>query len=311
MARRTQTSPSMRPSFLNLPSTRLLSFGQFTAETVSSLAQRGNAFWKIIRQGYEILDLEVLNPLRVWAWDDEKGRRHYSIDGKEIKPTDLCHLRLTHMPGEVMGVGPIQACAPAIQGAVETDRYAAQWTSTAGAPPGILTTDQDLSKEQANKYKAQANQTLQYNQGIAVMGKGLQYKRLIFTPAELQFIDAQKNSVTRIARMFGIPAKMLLASVDGSSDTYSNVETENQQFLRQTIMCYLAEIEDALTWLAPRGQHVRFNVDGLLRSDTKTRYEAHQIGLNAGFLSVDEVRAIEGLPAAKITTESEPNNATA
>lgn len=89
---------------------------------------------------------------------------------------------------------------------------------------------------------------------------------------------------------------MLLASLDGGSDTYSNAEQENQQFIRQTLMGYLAEIEDAFTYLTARGQYVRFNVDGLLRSDTNSRYSAHEIGLRAGFLTINEARAIEGLP---------------
>lgn len=38
-------------------------------------------------------------------------------------------------------------------------------------------------------------------------------------------------------------------------------------------------------------------MDALLRSDTQTRYQAHKLGIDAGFLTVDEVRAIEGLGA--------------
>jgi hypothetical protein len=35
------------------------------------------------------------------------------------------------------------------------------------------------------------------------------------------------------------------------------------------------------------------NVDALLRPDTKSRYEAHKIALDAGFLTLDEVRELE------------------
>ena len=40
---------------------------------------------------------------------------------------------------------------------------------------------------------------------------------------------------------------------------------------------------------------MRFNVDGFLRPDTTTRYAAHKVAIEAGFLTIDEVRAIEGL----------------
>ncbi|XCB30290.1 phage portal protein [Arcanobacterium hippocoleae] len=291
-----QLTESDIPLWLRRPSFLCNSFGQFTAETVSSLAQRGNAYWKIIRNpSGEIVTLDVLNPLRVGVMMNQNGYREYALDGRKLKASEIMHLRLTHVPGEPLGLSPLEACSGILSGALETQDYASQWTRKSGTPTGILTTDQTLSKAQAKEYKEQANRDLQYQNGIAVMGSGLTYKKLLFTPAELQYLDSQKDAVTKIARMFGIPAKMLLAAVDGSSDTYSNVESENQQFARQTLMTYLSEIEDALTALAPRGQRVRFNLDGLLRADTKTRYEAHQIAINSGFLTVDEVRKIEGL----------------
>jgi len=41
----------------------------------------------------------------------------------------------------------------------------------------------------------------------------------------------------------------------------------------------------------------RFNIDGLLRGDIKSRYEAYQVGLGGnqqpGFLTVNEVRDLE------------------
>ncbi|WP_460998710.1 phage portal protein [Trueperella pyogenes] len=293
-----------RPSFLNRPNLAMYSFGAFVAETVSSLAQRGNAYWHVKRQGYEVLEIDILNPLTTVAYLD-KGKPHYQAEGREINPADVVHLRLLRQPGQIDGLGPLQACATKIDGAISTAHFGSTWTRTGGAPPGILTTTQPLTKQQAIEYKAQANEMLQYENGIAVLGNGLAYQKLYFTPAELEFIETQRENVAAIARMFGIPAKSLLVSLDGTSDTYSNAEQENQQFYRHTLMAYLREIEEALTFIAPRGTHVRFNVDGLLRSDTKTRYEAHQIGINAGFLTTDEVRAMEGLPQLTTINEKE------
>ena len=53
--------------------------------------------------------------------------------------------------------------------------------------------------------------------------------------------------------------------------------------------------------LALRGQDVKFNAGALLRTDLNTRYESYEIGLRAGFLTLDEVRELEDrepLPAA-------------
>ena len=50
---------------------------------------------------------------------------------------------------------------------------------------------------------------------------------------------------------------------------------------------------------------VRFNVDGFLRPDTTTRYAAHKTAIEAGFLTIDEVRAIEGLNPLEKEQETE------
>jgi phage portal protein BeeE len=82
--------------------------------------------------------------------------------------------------------------------------------------------------------------------------------------------------------------------------TYSNIEQELISFTRFTLAAYYIEIEEALTSLLPgRLTNIaKMNVDALLRSDTLTRYQAHQIALdaNSGWLNIDEVRATEGLP---------------
>jgi phage portal protein BeeE len=89
---------------------------------------------------------------------------------------------------------------------------------------------------------------------------------------------------------------MMLASVDGNSMTYTNIEQEQIAFTRYTLSQYYVEIEQNLSALLPRGTEARLNIDALLRADSLTRYQAHQISLAAGFKTIDEVRRDEKLP---------------
>ena len=73
-------------------------------------------------------------------------------------------------------------------------------------------------------------------------------------------------------------------------------------------MQYLRKLEEALTDLSPAGQTIRFNLEGLLRSDTSSRYASHRVALEAGFLTVDEVRRIEGRPPLTPEQWEEVNN---
>jgi phage portal protein BeeE len=78
--------------------------------------------------------------------------------------------------------------------------------------------------------------------------------------------------------------------------TYTNMEQEQIAFVRYTLSQYIVEIESAMSSLANRGVDVEINVSSLLRADQLTRYQAHQIALAAGFMTIDEVREIEDLP---------------
>lgn len=291
-----QLLEEQQPAAIRRPSLEM-SRSAFIAETVNSLAQRGNAFWRIYRQAYEIYEVRILNPLEVLAYrDTNSGQIKYTHQGRQVRSSDIIHMKLTHQPGEVMGLGPIQACSATLRGAMDMRSYADNWTAAPGRPTGILSTDQNLTRDQAQQWKEAANSALTPENGVGVFGSGLKYQALLLNPEELQFLENQQANVTAIARMFGIPARLILTTVEGGAQTYANMQQEDISFLRYTLMAYLREIEEALTQLAPRGQVVRFNLEGLLRTDTKTRYESHAIGLSNGFLTVDEVRSIEGLP---------------
>jgi HK97 family phage portal protein len=103
------------------------------------------------------------------------------------------------------------------------------------------------------------------------------------------------QSVQNIARMFGIPARLLLTGVDGTSDTYSNLTDENQIFYRHTIMAYTDAISDALSNCLPRSTRVQFNFEGLFKADIASRYDYYKVGIDGGWLTADEIRSKENL----------------
>jgi HK97 family phage portal protein len=141
-----------------------------------------------------------------------------------------------------------------------------------------------------------------------VVGAGLRYERVSVPPDEAQFLDAQRFTVEQIARLYGIAPEMIGGATSGSSVTYANREQRSQDFLTFGLMPYLVALEDGLSALIPRPQRVRFNVDGVLRSDLKTRYEAHAIALSSAFMTVDEVRQIEDLPPMPEPVEDTPED---
>ena len=277
---------------------------EFMARTVNSIAIAGNCYWRITRNGRgEVIKLEVLNPFDMTIKTDEPGNLlGYSYRGTtEYKTTDIQHLKALSIPGNHYGLGPIQSCQPELLSIKDTRDYASTWFTDSAIPSGVLKSDQMLSPDQAAAAKTAWNTTAGAKNGVAVLGNGLTYMPMYLNPKDAQFLENQAFGVSTIARLFGIPAQMLLASVDGNSMTYTSVEQEQIAFTRYTLSQYYVEIEAAMSALLPRGTEARMNIDALLRSDTLSRYQAHQIALSAGFKTIDEVRSDEKLPPLGVT----------
>ena len=265
----------------------------FVEETVYSLATHGNAYWRIYRSNGVISSLEVLDP-SVVGIRYEKNRKVYYIGTEDFRVEDIKHLKFMRKPGQDFGVGPIQMGKAELQRALRLKNFVDNWFDTSRPPAFVLKTDQVLNAEEAQEYATRA-QAFINNNGMFVLGQGLELQNVFSSPRESQYIDVQQQAVKDIARLFGIPANDLLAELSGTSMTYQNVEQANLTFLQKTLSRYMTEIENGLTDLLPRGQRVQFKESDLLRLDAKTKAEIRQIQITSGERTANEFRAEDGL----------------
>lgn len=270
-------------------------------QAVLSLALDGNLFLrKVTDRTGTLIAARILPPAEVTVTRDPKTRvLRYHHRGEKLTTADVYHQTLMRLPGRDRGIGPIQAARNEIGAAADVRDYASNWFRGSGHPSGLLKSKGAKTAEEAKAQRDRWNEAAMDEDnptGIRVIGGDTEYEPLLLSPEDAQWLEVRKFSVTEFARLFGIPSGLMLVTLDGNSMTYSNVEQEWLAFTRFTLMSYLRKIEEALTDLSPLGQTIRVDVDVLLRSDTTTRYGAHRIGLEAGFLTLDEVRAIENLP---------------
>lgn len=294
---------STAPSLVKTPSLAS-SRSDFIGETIASLALDGNAFWKINRPDAlaDVTDMEVLPPQEVYVGKDyNTGELVYSHKGKLLPPWQIRHLQFLRRPGQIRGLGPIQAAREDLKAAMDVRDYAANWFTDGDVPNGILRTEKPLNAEQAKMWKRSWDRTGEFapadgvrGRDTRVLGDAVQYDAMMLNPADAQFLESQQFSTTQIIRLFGIPASLGLAAVEGTSTTYSNIEQDSIIFHRYTLAGYLRPIEEAWSSLIGRGQDVRFNYEAFLRADTKTRYEGHVLAL--AWSDLDEIRAIEKMP---------------
>lgn len=288
----------------------------FLEYTVVSLYVDGNAFWKLTRapagakNAGQVVNVTGLDPREVGVYEhrDSFGRIsiRYHYRGTEYTDRDMLHLKMLRVPGMLRGLGPVQAARLTFEGALEVRDYGATWLRDAQIADGILSTEQELAPGDTDKYrnvwygrnqdgteKTDAGER-RLTERLRVLGKGLKYEPLVLKPEDVQFLETQKFNMLDIARLIGAPASLLLVAPDGKSQSYQNVEQEWIGYTRFTLMKPIREIEEAFTSIIAGRAKARFKIDVLQRTDTKTRYEGHNLALEGGWMTPDEVRVIEG-----------------
>jgi HK97 family phage portal protein len=280
----------------------------------SSMLTAGNAYGLVTAIGANgwPTTVELLDPSVVqWRADEQRGWV-VTVDRQEMQrwpEGPLWHVPIFTMPGAPFGLSPIQNAKQTIAGGLSAERFGTDFFTGGGTPNAILYSDSELTQEQAQGIKSAFVSSTAGNREPAVMGAGLRYERISVAPDEAQFLDQQRFTVEQIARIYGVFPEMIGGATSGSSVTYANREQRAADFLTFGLMPYLIALEDGLSGLVPGPNRVKFNVDGVLRSDLKTRYEAHAIGIDSGFLTVDEVRQLEDRPPLPETTPPMPDQA--
>jgi HK97 family phage portal protein len=236
----------------------------------------------------------------------EDGVLVYRIDNRDYSADEILHIKGFSMPGEMVGYGILSAQRQAIGGAVAVNTYAQRYFDGGAQPTGIIySSNPDLSQTEAEALKsAWLRQYGGTKRTPAVLNESTKFQQLSDNAKDAQLLETRQFSLTEIANMIGLPAYYLGAP--NSSRTYSNVSEENLQLVRWSLMPWIQRIEQRFTDYLPRGQYAKMNVDALLRPDTKSRYEAHKIALDAGFLTLDEVRELENREPLAETTSEEP-----
>ena len=274
----------------------------FLFQTVASLALEGNAYWfKNYGSNGQVNNLTILPASSVMPSYPKMtdGTIDYSTIvydylGKRYTKREIEHLRIFSQAGQIVGVSPIASCYKDISAAIDLRDYAGNWFTAAGVPTGVLKTNAMLNKEDADLVTANWHNK-QQNRQVAVLGNGFEYQQIALSPKDALFTEVQDQQVQAVARLFGVPARLLLTSVPGASDTYTNLQDENQVFYRHTLMAYTDAITDALSNCLPRGNRVEFDFEHLFKADVAARYNYYKVAIDAGILTPEEVRTKEGL----------------
>jgi len=269
------------------------SLNEWLYAVMVSLLLRGNAYGVVTgRSGSTLLPAQVdlAHPDRLGVTVTPDGRVSYRLNGEELDPADVWHVRAYTFPGAVLGLSPVEYARQTIGLGLAAEKFAGQFFADP-VPSGVLYADRDPKRDGAKNLQAEWMNARKANRAPAVL-HGARFEPLSVKPEESQFLGTLDANVNAIARLYGVPPEMVGGTTAGPL-AYTSPEMRSLDLLTYTVRGWLVRLENAISALLPSNQYARFNAGGMVRVDLKSRYEAHEIAIRAGFLTINEVRALE------------------
>jgi HK97 family phage portal protein len=228
------------------------------------------------------------------------GRWTFEVPGLgALEASELLWVKGITLPGRPLGLGVIEAQAETLGHARALGRWARGYFTDDATPPGIIQMDGEMTPEEAKEIREEWIASHAGSRAPAVLTNGAKFSEFGMSAEALQFIQSRQLSAAEVAALFGVPPSMIGAP-SGDSLTYATVEGNALTFVRYGLQQWIVRLERAFSALLPPGQFVKFQLGGLLRGTTSERYTAYQTAIGAGFMTIDEVRALEDLPPLEV-----------
>lgn len=264
-------------------------------QAMSSLLLRGNAYGLLRNFDYTGYPTEVewVHPDLVTI-NETAGVPLYYINGIYVESSRIVHIPWAVFPGSVIGLSPINAFKVSLETGLSAIAYGRDFFRNSSLPSGLITSEKP-NDVAGSKFMKEQFKIASAGRDIVAVPKGISFQQLSIPAEESQFLQTISATATQIAAIYHVDPERV-GGETGHSLTYATTEQNNHNFLTFTLRPWIATLEAAFDVMTARGQEVRFNIDAFLRADLKTRYEAHKIALDTGFLSINEVRSYENKP---------------
>jgi HK97 family phage portal protein len=276
---------------------------------IASTLLSGNGLAEIQTDGRgELIGLRAIP----WSWSAVQllpnGRLAYDVSEqiglfgttgrtKRLLGDQVLHLRDRSDDG-VLGISRLRRAAGVVAAAIGIQEFSAGALAHGTYPSGVVQAEGLLN---APAFEALQNRFKAFSgaQGVAralVLDQGLKWARLTVSPEDMELLGARRFTVEELARLFGVPPNIV---GDLTNSSFTNSETMVRLFATSCLAPWCRKLEAAIAQQiftgAERSTHlIEFDLSALLRADPETRWASHKIAVEAGILTPNEVREIEG-----------------
>ncbi|HBI7094616.1 TPA: phage portal protein [Clostridium perfringens] len=235
---------------------------------------------------------------KVWyIVTDNKGIKH------KLYSDEILHFIGDITLDGLIGIAPLEYLKCTVENGRATQEFVNKFFKNGLSTKGVIQYVGDLDEKAKRTFRKEfesMSNGLENAHSVSLLPLGYQFQPLSLSMADAQFLENSKLTKREIAAAFGMKSYHLN---DLERATFNNLTEQQKDFyittLQPSLTNYEQEMQDKLfsQYETLKDVRVEFNVDTILRSDIKTRYESYRIGIQSGFLSPNEVRKKENLPA--------------
>lgn len=309
--KRAELAPD-HPAFMLLhdsPSA-LMTANTFWKNFIWSACMRGNGFGVIGRSALGVpKSLSWVQPQVVSPELSQDGTRLvYTIrlprgEMYRFDQDDVLHYPFIGWDG-LQGRAPLECARDAVGLAAAAQEFNEQYFSHGSAADIKMEFPGPLQKEQVEHILKTYEKTRSGSRGqrypLIAYGGG-KVERIDFNAEDSQLLESRQFQVEDICRFFGVPPHMV-GHTSKTTSWGSGIEQQTLGFVKFTLRDILKGIEQEVNRKILRSGkfYCKFNLDALLRADSKGRAEFYKAAIGGtqspGFMTVNEVRQLENLP---------------
>lgn len=263
----------------------------------------GNAYIRVLRNQLGVArEMWIIHPARVRvgrAGSSDIGEKVYEVDGFDPY-TDR---EILHIPGfgydGLTGASPIRIARQGLGLALAAEESAARFFGNGTLATGILTTEQRLAPEAAERLLGRwraKRAGLANNHDVIVLDNGAKFEQLSIPPGDAQFVEQRQFQITEVGRLFGVPP-FLLYETAKSTSWGTGLEQQAIGWVKFDLNRWYGRVEKRVTkYFGNKREYAHYDVEGLLRGDSAARQAFYTAMWNLGVFSTNEIRAMEELP---------------
>lgn len=293
------------PPVIAQPS-KLYSPFEFYSNLVDITMKRGNGIATFFGFDADGLPTQVV-PVHpdACSLDDSSGIPFLTVNNERVEWDECIHVRHGAPWGSLWGQGIVERHRNPLSLMLYENEWIRSSYEGGGAPTVVIGLDKDtVTNTESEQVQQRYIDRRAGGQNLPlVTGKLMKIETLTWKPEDMEWCESQKVSVGKAALMCGLDP-MDLGTTLGSSMVYANLNDAQLSRVLRAFNPWMKLVEEAMSNCLPPGCYVRGNVEALLRSTTKERFEIYEIGKRIGIYTDEELRELERRP--KLPEKPEP-----